>query len=105
MVVPNPNTTAAVGVGLTIGAGYVAKHLGWITPEDAERRLRALRASKDDAKAVAASLGADLATGGYFCNGEIGPIGIKGLTQADGAVPTFLHGFTSVVALMYAKDV
>jgi hypothetical protein len=56
MVVPNPNTTAAVGVGLTIGAGYVAKHLGWITPEDAERRLRALRASKDDAKAVAAGL-------------------------------------------------
>ena len=55
-----------------------------------------------DSKAVADALGESLPIGGYFCAGEIGPIGVKGLQQASSqSAPTFLHGFTSVLALMY----
>ena len=34
--------------------------------------------------------------------GEIGPIGVKGLSTS-GRAPTYLHGFTSVLALLYDK--
>ena len=55
-----------------------------------------------DSKAVADALGESLPIGGYFCAGEIGPIGVKGLQQASSqSAPTFLHGFTSVLALVY----
>ena len=52
-----------------------------------------------DTQAVAEALGA-VPTGGFFCAGEIGPIGVKGLA-AGGAVPTYLHGFTSVLAFLF----
>ena len=32
--------------------------------------------------------------GGFFCNGEIGPVGSK----------TFLHGFTASLALLVARE-
>jgi small ligand-binding sensory domain FIST len=41
-----------------------------------------------DIKAVQESLG-PVPTAGFFCNGEIGPVGQR----------TFIHGFTSVVGL------
>lgn len=42
-----------------------------------------------DAQAVAAHLGPDVALGGFFCNGEIGPV----------QDATFLHGYTSVLGV------
>ena len=53
-----------------------------------------------DSKVVRAALGGDLATGGWFANGEIGPLGVKGVGSAAEA-PAYLHGFTSVIALLY----
>ena len=55
-----------------------------------------------DVKAISAALDKDLPMGGYFCAGEIGPIGVKGLSTS-GRAPTYLHGFTSVLALLYDK--
>ena len=45
----------------------------------------------------------DLPIGGFFCNGELGPLGVKGVSapSAEGSVNTYLHGFTSVVAFFY----
>lgn len=45
----------------------------------------------------------DLPIGGFFCNGELGPLGVKGVSAplAEGSVNTYLHGFTSVVAFFY----
>jgi small ligand-binding sensory domain FIST len=41
-----------------------------------------------DARAISAALG-PLALAGFFCNGEIGPVGAR----------TYLHGFTASLAL------
>ncbi|HEY3115555.1 MAG TPA: hypothetical protein VGK54_02320, partial [Chloroflexota bacterium] len=46
-----------------------------------------------DAKAVAESLGT-VPLAGFFCNGEIGPVGGK----------VYLHGFTASLALFVPKD-
>ncbi len=46
-----------------------------------------------DSKAVRAHLG-ELAVGGFFCNGEIGPVQGR----------TFLHGYTSCVGLFSSRD-
>ncbi len=42
-----------------------------------------------DSEAVRAHLGADLPLAGFFCNGEIGPVGDQ----------AYVHGFTSVIAV------
>jgi small ligand-binding sensory domain FIST len=42
-----------------------------------------------DARAVGEALGADDAVAGFFCAGEIGPVGGK----------PFLHGFTATLAV------
>ncbi len=46
-----------------------------------------------DARGVAAALG-PIPLAGFFCNGEIGPVGTK----------TFLHGFTASLALLVARE-
>ena len=46
-----------------------------------------------DARGVATELG-PVPLAGFFCNGEIGPVGSK----------TFLHGFTASLALLVARD-
>jgi small ligand-binding sensory domain FIST len=46
-----------------------------------------------DARGVATELG-PIPLAGFFCNGEIGPVGSK----------TFLHGFTASLALLVARD-
>src|SRR5579884_443592 len=46
-----------------------------------------------DARGVAAELGA-VPLAGFFCNGEIGPVGSK----------TFLHGFTASLALLVPRE-
>ena len=57
-----------------------------------------------DSKAIGEALGAP-PTGGYFCAGEIGPIGVTGVsTSGSRTAPTFIHGFTSVLALMYEVE-
>ena len=53
-----------------------------------------------DSLAVRAALGQELPTGGFFCNGEVGPLGVKGLGASQEA-PTFIHGFTTCLALLY----
>lgn len=56
-----------------------------------------------DTKVIVEALGGgggELAVGGFFCNGEIGPIGVKGVTKGKEA-STFVHGFTSVVTVIY----
>jgi small ligand-binding sensory domain FIST len=50
-------------------------------------------ASDHDARGVAAEFGA-VPLAGFFCNGEIGPIGGK----------TFLHGFTASIALLMPRE-
>jgi small ligand-binding sensory domain FIST len=37
--------------------------------------------------------------GGFYANGEIGPVGLAGFSTTDNP-GTFLHGFTTVVALL-----
>ncbi len=56
-----------------------------------------------DSAAIRDALDGALPIGGFFCNGEIGPLGVKGIASGTRAeeCKTFLHGFTSVVALMY----
>ena len=42
--------------------------------------------------------------GGFFCNGELAPIGVSGLGGGAGgaaSTTTHLHGFTSVWAFVY----
>ena len=62
-----------------------------------------------DSAAIRQALGGDLATAGLFCAGEIGPLGVKGIgsssSSSSSSCPTYLHGFTSVVALMYDTGV
>lgn len=53
-----------------------------------------------DSRAVREALGKELPTGGFFCNGEVGPLGVKGL-GASREAPTFIHGFTTCLALLY----
>jgi len=45
----------------------------------------------------------DVPTGGFFCNGELAPVGASGLDASPSPAPrpTHLHGFTSVWALIY----
>jgi small ligand-binding sensory domain FIST len=38
------------------------------------------------------------AVGGFFANGEIGPVGVAGFSNTKGG--TYLHGFTTVIALL-----
>eukprot|EP00966_Prymnesium_polylepis_P115649 2673583-Prymnesium_polylepis.1 len=44
---------------------------------------------------------ADVPSGGFFCNGELAPVGVSGLVRSGGAAgggapcTTHLHGFTS----------
>jgi len=59
----------------------------------------AFEAADHDSTLVRAALAPELPIGGFFCNGELGPLGVKGL--GEGRANTFLHGFTSVVALFY----
>lgn len=46
-----------------------------------------------DSRCIARHLG-DLSIGGFFCNGEIGPVGGR----------SFLHGYTSSIALFHGPD-
>jgi small ligand-binding sensory domain FIST len=46
-----------------------------------------------DARVVGKALGGD-ALAGFFCGGEIGPVGGR----------TFLHGFTATMAVFLAED-
>lgn len=39
--------------------------------------------------------------GGFFCNGEIAPLGVQGLDPSSTDKTTHLHGFTSVFAVLY----
>ena len=56
-----------------------------------------------DSTAILGAVGGQTPLGGFFCNGEVGPLGIKGVRDPrdEGTSRTFLHGFTSVIALMY----
>ena len=56
-----------------------------------------------DTAAIAEAIGEGLPIGGFFCNGEMGPLGVKGIaaTRSRAELKTYLHGFTSVFALMY----
>jgi small ligand-binding sensory domain FIST len=47
--------------------------------------------SDHDARTIAGALGTD-AVAGFFCGGEIGPVGGR----------TFLHGFTATMAVFLA---
>jgi len=52
-----------------------------------------------DASAFGSAIGKDVPLAGFFCNGEIGPIGVSGLsTQSK---QTHLHGFTAVFAMLW----
>ncbi len=53
-----------------------------------------------DVRTCAEILSEEMPIGGFFCNGEIGPVGAAGLSQGA-AAKTHLHGFTSVFALLY----
>lgn len=44
-------------------------------------------------------LGAELPLAGFFCNGEIGPIGPGSGSISSGGARTFLHGYTSALML------
>jgi len=57
-------------------------------------------AGEGGVQGAASDSGNTLALGGFFCNGEIGPIGVKGITKGKEA-STFVHGFTSVLTLVY----
>ena len=55
-------------------------------------------------ESAARALGADVPIAGFFCNGEIGAVGARGLAPVSDdaeAVRSLIHGFTSVVALLY----
>ena len=45
---------------------------------------------------------------GFFCSGEIAPVGARGVSVSDGegsgSCRTYLHGFTSVFAVIYDKS-
>ena len=45
---------------------------------------------------------------GFFCSGEIAPVGARGVSASDGegsgSCKTYLHGFTSVFAIIYDKS-
>ena len=45
---------------------------------------------------------------GFFCSGEIAPVGARGVSASDGegsgSCRTYLHGFTSVFAVIYDKS-
>ena len=57
-----------------------------------------------DVSAIRQSLGDALPVGGFFANGEIGPVDTGGLAPPrEGAEGTQLHGFTSVLALLYEQ--
>jgi small ligand-binding sensory domain FIST len=42
----------------------------------------------------------DGAVAGFFANGEIGPVGLAGFTTSKEGGGTFLHGFTTVIAML-----
>ena len=58
-----------------------------------------------DSVAFGEAISSETAIGGFFCNGELGSVGAAGLANpADehaAALPTYLHGFTSVYAMLY----
>ena len=55
-----------------------------------------------DSVAVREALGQALPTGGFFSSGgELGPLGIKGIGELPEEAPTFLHRFTTCLALVY----
>ena len=82
------------------GAKYAAPPIGCLLFSCNGRGRNMYDEADHDSKALAEALG-DVPTAGFFCNGEIGPIGVKGIGSAQGAVPTYVHGFTSVMAIMY----
>ena len=50
------------------------------------------------------ALGAEPPIGGFFCNGEIAPLGVRGVAPSDDdpdAWRAHVHGFTSVFALLW----
>ena len=61
-------------------------------------------AADHDTRQFAESV-ADGALGGFFCNGEIGPAGVRLPAPSGDGEPapfrTHLHGFTSVFAMLY----
>jgi small ligand-binding sensory domain FIST len=49
--------------------------------------------------------GPDVKVAGFYANGEIGPVGLAGFsTTRGGPTGTFLHGFTTVVALLCERQ-
>lgn len=54
-----------------------------------------------DSSAIRTALGEQLPLGGYFGAGELGPVGLGGLGGGGAEIKPHLHGFTSVLALMY----
>lgn len=74
------------------------------------RGERLFGVANHDSEMVQAAVGAGgadrIPLGGFFANGEIGPVGIRlgGGVGSQGAGSTYLHGFTSVVALLYTVD-
>ena len=41
---------------------------------------------------------------GFFANGELGPVGLAGFGRDPGECETFLHGFSTVIALLCVED-
>jgi small ligand-binding sensory domain FIST len=56
--------------------------------------------SNIDIEETARLCGGSTAVGGFFANGELGPVGLSGFSGTNEATDTFLHGFTTVVALL-----
>lgn len=86
----------------TMSGGYSTPPLGCLLFSCNGRGRNMYDDADHDSTAIAEALGAP-PTGGFFCNGEVGPIGVKGLSTS-GDAPTYLHGFTSVLALMYEVE-
>ena len=67
-------------------------------------RRRHVRRSGPRLEGAARGLGAEVPIAGFFCNGEIGAVarGLAPVSDDDAeAVRSLIHGFTSVVALLY----
>lgn len=53
-----------------------------------------------DMEETAKLSGGTKAVGGFYANGELGPVGLSGFSDSHETTDTFLHGFTTVVALL-----
>ena len=79
-----------VGSRGPMGLNMMAAH--WLMQISFKPRMVAL-SLENDARTLANFLG-PIPTAGFFCNGEIGPVGAQ----------NFLHGFTASIALVIPEE-